>query len=245
METFWITAAAVLWGAGAGLLIPRAAYRLSVPPDKPWRAVCPAGHPFAGAGNGWLGRARCADGDWYGPSTPFLASVTAVACAVLAAATGARPELVVWLLLTPIGVLLAVVDFTVERLPDIVTLPLAVITLGLLGVAALLPDAGGNWRTALLGSLALGACYLMLFLINPTGFGFGDVKLALTLGAVTGWYGWDILIAGAFVGFLLFVLYGLSRIAARRGGRRKTLHPLGPFLITGACLGVLLGSVLG
>ncbi|WP_257004238.1 A24 family peptidase [Streptomyces sp. SA15] len=241
METFWITAAALLWGAGAGLLIPRAAYRLSVSPDEPWRAACPAGHAFAGAGKGWLGRARCADCDSYGPSTPVLAAVTAVVCVVLAAAVDARPELVVWLVLAPIGVLLATVDFTVERLPDVVTLPLAAITLGLLGVAALLPGTDGSWRSALFGSLALGAFCLVLFLINPAGFGFGDVKLALTLGAVTGWHGWDILIAGTFAGFLLFALYGLSLIVARRADR-KTAHPLGPFLLTGAEVGVLLGS---
>ncbi|WP_128380393.1 prepilin peptidase [Streptomyces cavernae] len=243
METFWITAAAVLWGAGTGLLIPRAVYRLSVPPDAPWRAACPAGHAFTGAGNGWLGRARCTDCASYGPSTPVLATVTATVCAVLAAATGVRPELVVWLVIVPIGVLLATVDFAVERLPDVVTLPLAVITLGLLGVAALVPGTDGSWRRALLGSLAFGAFCLVMFLISPTAFGFGDVKLALTLGAVTGWYGWDILIAGTFAGFLLFTLYGLGLIVARRASRR-TAHPLGPFLLTGACVGVLLGSAV-
>lgn len=131
METFWITAAAVLWGAGPGLLTPRAAYRLSVQPEEPWRAACPAGHPSAGAGNGWLGRARCADCASYGPSTPVLAVGTAAVCAVLAAGTGARPELMVWLLTAPVGVLLAIVDVTVERLPDVVTLPLVVITMSL------------------------------------------------------------------------------------------------------------------
>lgn len=47
---FWFTAAAVLWGTSAGLLIPRAACRLSVPPDEPWRAVCPTGRTSQGAG---------------------------------------------------------------------------------------------------------------------------------------------------------------------------------------------------
>ncbi|MEE1762373.1 prepilin peptidase [Streptomyces sp. SP18BB07] len=241
METFWITVAAVLWGAGTGLLIPRAAYRLSVQPEEPWQAACPAGHPFAGAGNGWLGRTRCADCASYGPSTPVLVAGTAAVCAVLAAGTGARPELMVWLLIAPVAVLLAVVDFAVERLPDAVTLPLVVITLSLLGVAALTPGARGSWKTALLGSLALGAFCLVLFLMNPTGFGFGDVKLALTVGAVTGWFGWDILIVGTFAGFLSFSLYGLSLIVARRAGR-KTAHPMGPFLLAGACVGALLGS---
>ncbi|WP_189786796.1 prepilin peptidase [Streptomyces capitiformicae] len=231
---------AVLWGAGTGLLIPRAAYRLSVQPEEPWRAACPAGHPFAGAGNGWLGRARCADCASYGPSMPVLAAGTAAVCAVLAAATGARPELVVWLLIAPVGVLLAIVDYTAHRLPDVLTLPLAAAALVLLGIAALLPDAGGSWTSALLGSLILGASAFVLFLISNR-FGFGDVKLALVLGAVLGWYGWTLILIGAFVGYLLFALYGIALILRGRVGRTATI-PLGPFLLAGALAGVLLGS---
>lgn len=240
METIWITAAAALWGAGTGALIPRAAYRLSVPPDEPWRTACPAGHPFTGAGNGWLGRPRCADGDAYGPNTPTFAVVVAVVCAVLAAATAARPELVVWLLLTPVSVLLAAVDFAAHRLPDVLTLPLATATLVLLGGAALLPDAGGSWTAALLGSVTLGACYFVLFLLSK-GFGFGDVKLALALGAVLGWYGWPIVLIGTFAGYLLGALYGIALILAGRAGR-ATRIPFGPFLLAGAFAGLLLGS---
>ncbi|CAM5709644.1 prepilin peptidase [Streptomyces griseorubiginosus] len=242
METLWITAAAVLWGAGTGLLIPRAAYRLSVPPEEEWRATCPGGHAFAGFRDSWLGQARCADGDSYGPSMPAMAAITAAVCAVLSSAVGAHPELLVWLVIVPVGVLLATVDLTVQRLPDVLTLPLAAISLGLLGVAALLPGTDGNWGRALLGSLAFSSFCLVMFLINPAAFGFGDVKLAPTVGAVTGWYGWDTLIAGAITGFVVFVLYGLSLIVARRTDR-KTAHPLGPFLLAGAVAGVLLGSL--
>lgn len=240
VETFWIIAMAVLWGVGAGLLIPRAAYRLSVLPDEPWRAACPAGHPLAGIAGGWLGRARCADGDSYGPSVPIIAAVSAVACAVLAAATGARPELAVWLLLAPACVLLAVVDFASHRLPDVLTLPLAAATLVLLGIGALLSSADGSWTSALLGSLVLGACYFALFLLSK-GFGFGDVKLAFVLGAVLGWYGWGIVLVGTFAGYLLGALYGIVLMLAGRGGG-KTRIPFGPFLVAGAFAGVLMGS---
>ncbi|MET9461048.1 A24 family peptidase [Streptomyces canus] len=240
---------AVLWGASTSLLIPRAAYRLSVPPEEPWRTACPAGHPLngigigigIGIGNGWLGRARCTGGDTFGPSTPAVALVMTVVCAVLAAAVGGRPELLVWLLLAPIALLLAAVDFAVHRLPGVVVLPLVASAIVGLGGAALLPGAGGSWRTALLGSLTLGACYLMVFLINPSGLGFGDVKLAPALGAVLGWYGWGILLIGTFAGYLFGALYGLGLMLARRGGR-KTAIPFGPFLLAGAFVGILLGS---
>ncbi|MFF7977372.1 hypothetical protein [Streptomyces sp. NPDC007905] len=45
MERLLIITAAALWGCGTGMLIPRPAYRLSVPSEEPWRSACPAGHP--------------------------------------------------------------------------------------------------------------------------------------------------------------------------------------------------------
>ncbi|MFI9248028.1 prepilin peptidase [Streptomyces sp. NPDC053086] len=240
METLLIITAAVLWGCGTGVFIPHAAYRLSVPPEEPWRSMCPAGHPLTGVGNGWLGRARCAAEDAYGPSTLSTAAVTAVVCALLAAATGARPELVVWLLLAPVAVLLAAVDFAAHRLPDALTLPLAAATLVLLGVAAVLPGAGGSWTSALLGSLILGAGHFALFLLS-NGFGFGDVKLALVLGAVLGWYGWAIVLIGTFAGYLLGALYGIGLMLAGRADRTSRI-PFGPFLLAGTLVGALLGS---
>jgi leader peptidase (prepilin peptidase) / N-methyltransferase len=240
---------AALWGAGTGLLLPRAVHRLSVEAEEPWNGNCPGGHPIRGAFGGWLGRARCtevSDCGAYGPSTAVTATVTALACAALAG-TGARatggphPETVVWLLTAPVAVLLALVDLRVHRLPDVLTLPLAAATAALLGLAAAVPGATGSWPTALLGGLALGAAYLVLFLINPAGMGFGDVKLALALGTALGWYGWPVLLTGAFAGLAYGSLYGLVLVALRRAGR-GTAIALGPFMIAGAFTGLLLGA---
>lgn len=164
-------------------------------------------------------------------------------CALVAAAAGARLELVVRLLLAPAAVLLATVDFAAHRLPDALTLPLAAAALVLLGVAAVLPGTGGGWTSALLGSLILGACYFALLLSN--GFGFGDVKLALALGAVLGWYGWAIVLVGTFAGYLLgtllSTLHGIGLMLAGRADRTSRI-PFGPFLLAGTLAGVLLGS---
>ncbi|MCG8966330.1 MULTISPECIES: prepilin peptidase [Streptomyces] len=232
---------AVLWGAAAGALLPRAAYRFSAPSGQAWREACPAAHPV----RGWLGPARCGRcGDRavpYAPGAAVPAAVTALVCAALAAATGTRPELAVWLLLAPVGVLLAVVDVRVRRLPDPLTLPLAGTALALLGVTALVPEHAGQWTTALLGTLALGTGYFVLFLVNPAGMAFGDVKLALGAGAVLGWYGWPTLMLGTFAGFLLGALYGGALVVAGRAGR-GTAIAFGPFLLAGAFLGVLAGA---
>lgn len=290
-----LVAAAAVWGAASGTLLPRAAYRFSAPAGEPWRTACPADHPLGG----WLGRARCAacatagaapdapcapaqdvprapapdvprapaqagapepaaeDGTEpdpgdprppasgpraaHGPRTAPLAVATALVCAALAGATGTRPELVVWLLLAPVGVLLAAVDFRVQRLPDPLTLPFAAAALALLGGAALLPEHAGDWLTALYASLALGAGYFVLFLVNPGGMGFGDVKLALGTGAVLGWYGWPTVLLGTFAGFLLGALYGGALVVVRRAGR-KTAIAFGPFLIAGAFAALLVGA---
>ncbi|MFC5804437.1 prepilin peptidase [Streptomyces formicae] len=286
---------AAAWGAGAGVLVPRAAYRLSVEPDEAWRDACPAGHSISGPARGWLGPARCASctvsapaaaasagGACGGPassgpassgpassgpassgpasagadvqdpavgmaSVPYRPSllvpaVTALVCAALAAAAGTRPEAAVWVLLVPVAVLLALVDRNVHRLPDQLTLPLAAAAAVLLGGAALVPGAAGSWPAALLGGLALGGAYFVLFLINPNGMGFGDVKLAVPLGVVLGWYGWGVLFAGAFAGFLLGAMYGLGLVLLRRAGRKSAI-PFGPFMMTGALLGLLLGAL--
>jgi leader peptidase (prepilin peptidase)/N-methyltransferase len=163
------------------------------------------------------------------------------ACTALAALVGAHPELGVWLLLVPAGVLMGCVDLTVFRLPDVLTLPAAAGTAALLGVAALLPPHEGSWPRALLGGAVLLAVYFVLFLINPSGMGFGDVKLAPALGMALAWYGWDVLFVGTFAGFLLGAVAGLVLLVTGRADR-KTPIPFGPFMLIGALGGVLVAT---
>ncbi|MFI0814674.1 prepilin peptidase [Streptomyces sp. NPDC021098] len=237
---------AAAYGAAAGLLVPRPLYRLAVESGEPWRADCPRGHALTGPARGWLGPARCPrceDGDGrYGPGPALPALLTALVCAALSAAAGARPELAVWLLLAPPAVLLAGVDRAVNRLPDVLTLPMAGAAAALLGVAALLPHSAGSWPRALLGGVVLGGAYLVLFLISPRGMGLGDVKLALPLGVALGWYGWAVLFWGGFAGVLLGSLYAMALVLARRAGRGTPLA-FGPFMILGAGAGLVLGAL--
>ncbi|NUP19217.1 MAG: prepilin peptidase [Streptomyces sp.] len=249
MSTALLALIAALWGAAAGALLPKAAYRFSVPEDEGWRERCPGGHAigggFRGWFGGWLGRGRCgrceAGTPPYGSGAPTLVLVTSLVCAALAAATGTRPEVGVWLLLAPVGVLLAAVDLRVRRLPDPLTLPLAGAALALLGLISLVPEHAGDWPTALWAALALGAGYFVLWLINPGGMGFGDVKLALGAGAVLGWYGWPTVMLGTFAGFLFGALYGWGLVLVRRAGRGSAI-PFGPFLLGGAFVGLLIGA---
>ncbi|MFH9426710.1 prepilin peptidase [Streptomyces sp. NPDC017615] len=224
-----------LWGALTGALLPRAAYRFTTPQGTPWRTTCEAEHPLSG----WLGATPCSRCPRKAAAT--LPLLTAAICALLALATGPRPELAAWLALAPVATLLATVDLRVHRLPDPLTLPLTPAVLALLALATWLPDHTGTYRTALYGALALGAAYLALHLINPSGMGFGDVKLAPALGAALGWYGWPTLMLGTFASFATGALYGVTLLLARRATRKSAI-PFGPFLLTGTLLGVLVGA---
>ncbi|MFE6841408.1 prepilin peptidase [Streptomyces sp. NPDC057686] len=248
-----ITVAAVAYGVAAGLLLPRAAYRLAVEPDAAWRDRCPEGHPI----RGWLGlpycRGRGPGGPaqreperegrphGYGVCAAGTVAVAGAVCGVVGGAVAGRPEGAVFVAVVPVLLLLGIVDLAVHRLPDVLTLPLAGAVAAGLGGAALVPGAGGSWTGALLGGGALAGAYLMLFLINPAGMGFGDVKLALALGVILGWYGWGVWAVGAFLGFLYGALYGLALVLRGPGGRR-TAFAFGPFMAAGALTGVLLGG---
>ncbi|MFI5764701.1 MULTISPECIES: prepilin peptidase [unclassified Streptomyces] len=237
-------AGVTLWGALTGLLLPRAAYRLSVDVGLPRRSACPAGHELTGPAGGWLGLPVCPGcgpaGRWRGGYAPVGGAVLAsvLVCLALGAGVGARPELAAWLLLAPFTVLLCFVDRAVHRLPDVLTLPLAATTAAALGVAALFTGTGGSWTRALLGGLVLGAVYFVFHLIYPPGMGFGDVTLALTVGQVLGWYGWFVLFAGSLAGSAAASLYGFVRTALRRA-EPGTSIAFGPFMAGGALAGVL------
>ncbi|MFI9099572.1 prepilin peptidase [Streptomyces fildesensis] len=234
----YLTAVAAVWGIAAGLALPRAIHRLAVVSGEPVRTDDEDGRPYPTGARGWIGGSS-GQNTQQRPYGTVLLCVTA--CAALAALVGARPELVVWLLLVPLGVLLARIDLAVFRLPDVLTLPALAGTAALLGAAALLPGHEGSWPRALLGGVVLGAVYFLLFLINPAGMGFGDVKLAPTLGLALGWYGWPVLFAGTFAGFVLGAVAGLVLLATRRANR-KTPLPFGPFMLIGALGGVLLAT---
>jgi leader peptidase (prepilin peptidase)/N-methyltransferase len=256
MGVAWAVGAAG-YGAAVGPLLPRPVYRLAVASEEPWRDACPRGHALTGPAKGWLGRARCGEcGDAegqsasvrvsrpeaYGPRTGLFVLAGALVCSGLALCVGPRPELAVWLLAAPFGLVLGSVDVRVRRLPNVLTLPMAAVLAALLGAVAPLPGAGGSWAGALLGGVALAGVYFLLFVLHPRGLGFGDVKLALALGIALGWYGWGVLWVGAFLGTLLAAVYGIALLLGRRAGWR-TQVPFGPFMLLGALAGVLLGGL--
>jgi leader peptidase (prepilin peptidase)/N-methyltransferase len=187
-------------------------------------------------------RGRCAYcGHTIGARYPLVELATAALFVAVTAKFGLTPTLPAYLYLAAIAVALAMIDLDVYRLPDAIVLPSYVVGPLLLAPAVV---AGGDWRSAARGLIAMAAlwlCYFAIALLYPGGMGFGDVKLAGLLGLYLGWLGWSSVVVGAFAGFLLGGLAGVALLLTRRAGRKSAI-PFGPAMLAGAMLAVFLAA---
>lgn len=162
----------------------------------------------------------------------------ALVLALLLGRFPAQPDVAALGLLGALGVAVAAIDIAVQRIPNRLILPAYPVLVLLLAVAALAQHREAALGRALLGGLALGAAFLILALIRPGQLGGGDVKLAGLAGLAMGWLGWQTLIFGAALGFLLCALVSLALIAARRISLNGAIC-FGPFLVGGAVLAIV------
>ncbi len=226
------------WGQRAFIV------RYAVPAGEPPRRCCPACLQLLSVRTMALALSgRCPGcGQRTGPPPLTVEVTTALLLGTLAARV--HPGLVLaaacWLALCAIP--LAFIDAAVRRLPDMLTGPAFAGTALLLLAAA---GVGGHWEVlarAVLGGIALAGFCLLLALISPSGMGMGDVKAATALGTMLAWAGWTSLIAGGFASFLFAAVYGIALLISGRATRKQQI-PFGPFMITGAFLVMLAGTL--
>ncbi len=143
-----------------------------------------------------------------------------------------------------IGLVLALIDLDVHRLPDKIVIPAYPVLAVLFAIATW--ETGEGWWPlirALIGGGTLFLFYFVAAVAYPGGMGFGDVKLAGVLGMALGWLGWGTLTVGAFSAFLLGGLFSGVLLIMRRA-RKGTGIPFGPWMILGAAVGVAVGELL-
>ena len=179
-------------------------------------------------------------------ASPGLAWKAAVASAVagglVGLAVGWQWTLAPLLVLVPVGVALAVVDWRTRLLPTRVVLPTYAVVGGLALVAG---GVAGDWPDlvrGLWGLVLARGLFWLLWLVHPRGMGFGDVRLAGVLGFALGLLGWGHLALGVYAGFVLGGVGGLLLAAAKIVDRGA--YPFGPFMLLGALAGVLGGDAL-
>lgn len=169
----------------------------------------------------------------------WTAAASAGAGALLGWSLGADWALLFLVPLVPVLVALAVVDWRTKLLP---TWVIARTYAALVPLVLLVGLVSGEWDDvvrAFWGWLITGGLYFVLWFVNSSGLGYGDVRLSGVIGICLGHLGWGELLAGVYSAFILGGVLGallaLAKVVDRRG------VPFGPFMVAGALLGVLLG----
>lgn len=164
---------------------------------------------------------------------------------VLGGLAGLAPSwaeaLAFWVLAVASGMLL-VIDLAEERLPDRIVLPLYPIFGGLLTLAAVVTGQWGALGRAGLAAVAMFVLYFLMMVFSPD-LGFGDVKLAVVVGAFLGWFGWGAALLGFAAGWMVMAVVGIAMLATRRVERKGSL-PFGPYMILGAVIGVFWSALV-
>lgn len=121
-------------------------------------------------------------------------------------------------------------DLDGHRLPDWLTLPLAVALFVVI-------IGSGEWGRLASAAISAVVVWVVLWLMYRFGsLGGGDVKLGLSVGLVLGFLGPVQVFAGVLTGFLFAAVWAVILLA--RGRSKDSYLPLGPSLVFGviACL---------
>ncbi|QIK75133.1 prepilin peptidase [Nocardioides piscis] len=132
------------------------------------------------------------------------------------------------------AIVLALIDLDTHRLPNALVAPAYPVLAALLLLDA---DPAGLLRAAL-GALILFTVFLVVAVCAPGAMGYGDVKLAGVVGAMTAYLSWGALLTAGFGAFVLGSIVGLLLMVGGRAGRRTAL-PFGPFMLMAAWASVL------
>ena len=143
--------------------------------------------------------------------------------------------LLAWIFFAPISVALSVIDLKSFRLPNSLVLAAAISALLFVFLDSLFKGSWNEFQTAITTGLLAVLFLWTVRLISRGGMGMGDVKLALPIGLLLGYLGWESAVLGLFMAFLLGALAGIALIVFR-GASRKTALPFGPFMLAGAWL---------
>ena len=169
---------------------------------------------------------------------PAIELVTAVVSALVAWQFGFTWQTPALLVLSWALIVLTMIDYDHQLLPDDITLPL--LWLGLLvnsfGLVTTLENA--LWGAMAGYGLLWGVYQVFKLVTGKEGMGYGDFKLLAALGA---WLGWQALPMIILLSSLVGAVVGIGLIAIQ-GRDRNIPIPFGPYLACAGFLSLLWGS---
>ncbi len=192
-------------------------------------------------------KGRCATcGEHISMRYPLIEMLTGILSALVATHFGYSIECAAALILLWSLIALSVIDLDHQLLPDIITLPLMWLGLGL----SLFSHGDGNPifvgpQDAIIGAIA---GYLSLWSIyqgfklvtGKEGMGYGDFKLLAALGA---WLGWQMLFLIVILSAIVGLIAALGMIVFR-GHDRQVPIPFGPYLAVAGFIALIWGPRL-
>ncbi len=147
-----------------------------------------------------------------------------------------------WLIVGMLLLVVFIADLRFGLIPDQVSLPLFILALIYrLGLVSSNQMQSTDLVNAVISGLVLSFFfYCLWYFTKGRGFGFGDVKLAPSLGLLLGW---PRTLVGVFIAFLTGAIVAVVLLF---GGRKKLGQtiPFGPFLVWGTLVALLWGSQL-
>ena len=135
---------------------------------------------------------------------------------------------------------LGVVDARTHRLPDVLTYPTTIVSAVLLVLAAAATGHGADLVRAVVAGLAVSAGYTLMWFVAPVGgVGLGDVKLAVSIGLVTGWSGWAAVAIAVLAPWIVAGIPAMVILVKRRARHEPNRHlAFGPYMLVGAVIAV-------
>ena len=147
----------------------------------------------------------------------------------------------VWVLILTCFVALALYDARWFLLPDRIVRPLTVFAIAFVLLRGVELGRFDVLLWSVLGAVTLSGTFLLLSLVSKGSWiGWGDVKLAISLGLLAGSPLMSLLVI--FIASILGTVVALPRLT-RAGGLKSSL-PFGPHLILGTVIVVLFGQSL-
>ncbi len=205
------------------------------------RSRCPAcGVQIAAYDNvpvvSWVvlrGRARCC-GAAISPRYPLTELALGALYATTVLVLWDEPwEVALGLVFVTVLTAVTLTDLELRIIPNKMLIAAAVLAVTIAAVGDL-----GSLPERAIAAAAAGGLLFAAALAYPRGMGFGDVKLAATMGLFLG----RNVAPAILVALLAGSLVGLAMIARDGAAARKRAIPFGPFLALGGVVGLLLGD---